>query len=39
METGRRMNTRCAKLTKPWTIAKGRSARAAGQTGGRDANA
>jgi hypothetical protein len=29
VETGRRMNAGCAKLTKPWTAAKGRSAHTA----------
>jgi hypothetical protein len=39
VETGRRMNAGCAKLTKPWTTAKGRSAHTAAQSRGRDANA
>jgi hypothetical protein len=39
VETGRRMNAGCAKLTKPWTTAEGRSANAAAQPRGRDASA
>ena len=31
-ETGRHMNAGCAKLTKPWTATKGRSAHTAAQT-------
>jgi hypothetical protein len=38
-ETGRRMNAGCAKLTKPWTATKGRSAHTAAQTERRDASA
>jgi hypothetical protein len=38
-ETGRHMNAGCAKLTKPWTATKGRSAHTAAQTGRRDAGA
>src|ERR1700734_1491783 len=39
VETGRRMKAGCAKLTKPWTTAEGRSASAAAQSRGRDASA
>jgi hypothetical protein len=39
VDTGRRMNAGCAKLTKPWTTAKGRSDHTAAQIGGRDASA
>ncbi len=39
VETGRRANAGCAKLTKPWTAADGRSAHTTAQTGGRDADA
>ena len=38
-ETGRHMNAGCAKLTKPWTATKGRSAHPAAQTERRGASA